>query len=71
MRLVRAVREIQPEDVGAGRDERVEHRVGVARGPDGGDDLGWRVMVVIVRRSSVGSWSWFDANHEPRTASAN
>ena len=40
MRLVRAVREIQTEDVGAGGDERVEDGVGVARRADGRDDLG-------------------------------
>ena len=40
VRLVRAVREIQPDDVDARGDERVEHRVGVARRSDGGDDLG-------------------------------
>ena len=39
LRLVRAVREIEPEDVGAGGDERVEHRVGIAGGADRGDDL--------------------------------
>src|SRR5207245_11177586 len=37
--VVRAVREVQSKDVGAGGDERVDHRVAVARGTDGGDDL--------------------------------
>ena len=40
VRLVRAVREIQADDVDAGGDQRVEHRVGVAGRPDRGDDLG-------------------------------
>ena len=39
LRLVRAVRKVQAEDVGAGGDQRVEHGVGVARGADGRDDL--------------------------------
>ena len=39
VRVVRAVREIQAEDVGAGGDERVEHRVGIAGRTDRGDDL--------------------------------
>src|SRR5213078_2493441 len=39
VRLVRVVRKIQAEDVRPGRDERVEHRVRVAGGSDGGDDL--------------------------------
>ena len=39
LRLVRAVRKIQAEDVGAGGDQRVEHGVGVARRADGRDDL--------------------------------
>src|SRR5262249_11112446 len=34
VRLLRAVREVETEDVGAGRDQRVEHAVGLARGPD-------------------------------------
>ena len=38
-RLVRAVREVQTEDVDAGGDERVEHRVVVAGRSDRGDDL--------------------------------
>ena len=40
MRLVGAVREIQPEDVGACGNQRVEHGVRIAGGPDRGDDLG-------------------------------
>ena len=39
LRLVSTVREVQAEDVGAGGDERVEGRLGVAGRPDGGDDL--------------------------------
>ena len=39
LRLLRAVREVEAEDVGAGGDQRVEHAVGLARRPDGGDDL--------------------------------
>ena len=39
VRLVRAVREIQAEDVGAGGDERIEDGVAVARRADGRDDL--------------------------------
>ena len=37
--LVRAVREVEPDDVGAGGDERVEHGVGVGGGTDRRDDL--------------------------------
>ena len=39
MRLLRAVGEIQTEDVGAGGNQRVENGVGVARGPHRGDDF--------------------------------
>ena len=38
LRLVSAVREVQAEDVGAGGDQRIERGLGVAAGPDGGDD---------------------------------
>ena len=38
--LVRAVREIEAEDVGARGDERVERALGGTGRPDGGDDLG-------------------------------
>src|SRR4029079_15879422 len=38
--LLGAVREVQSKDVGAGRNQRVEHLVGSARRTDGGDDLG-------------------------------
>ncbi len=67
LRLVRAVREVQAEDVGAGRDERVEHRVGVAGRPDGRDDLrvthhSRSTFAFVVRRSSCGS------TDEPRTS---
>ena len=39
-RLVSAVRKVEAEDVGAGGDQGVDHRVGIAGGPDGCDDLG-------------------------------
>src|SRR5207249_8061929 len=70
VRLLRAVREVEPEDVGTGGDQRVEHAVGVARGPDGGDDLrvphesGFRVSEFRVQGSGFrilvpGSEFWF------------
>ena len=40
LRLVSAVRKIEAEDVGAGGDQGVEHRVGIAGGADRRDDLG-------------------------------
>ena len=40
VRLVRAVREVEPEDVDAGGDQLVEHRVGTAGRTERGDDLG-------------------------------
>ena len=40
VRLVRAVRKIEADDVGAGGNERVEHGVGVRRRTDRRDDLG-------------------------------
>ena len=39
MRLVRAVREVEPDDVGAGGDEGVEQIVGIGRRADGRNDL--------------------------------
>src|SRR5207244_11843567 len=63
--VVRAVGEIEAEDVRPGGDQRVEHRIRVARGADGCDDFrvahkngSW----FCVRRSSfafVVRGSWF------------
>ena len=39
LRLVRAVRKIETEDLGAARHQRVEHAVGIACRADGRDDF--------------------------------
>src|SRR5439155_24422335 len=65
VRFVGAVREVQPEDVGAAGDQRVEHVVGIADRADGRDNFG--VTHLVARRSALGArGSGLDENRATR-----
>ena len=49
VRLVGAVREVETKDVGAGGDQRIQRRVGIAGRADGGDDLRMTHLVLESR----------------------